>query len=157
MKDSFERSLLEAGAGIKKGSLCTLADNAGKAIAAITFLICALVLFTDIGFSNFRAESFTGTLAVMLISSYLIYFSMNETGERLGEKSEEYIEAKKRPTAFSCQPRSDDVRSRDEDSTRAQTRKPFPSPSAPRQSKSLRDGKNYEKNTGSAKPPLPSS
>lgn len=93
MKDSFERSLLEAGSSMKKGYKL-LAENAGKATALITLLICALVLFTDIGFSDFKAESFTGTLAVMLFSSYLIYFSMNETGEQLGERSEEYTEAR---------------------------------------------------------------
>ena len=93
MKDGFEKGLLEAGALMKKGYLA-LIDNAGKAIAAITLLVCGLVLFCDISFSDLTSGNFTGTLLVMLISSYLIYFSMSDAGERLGRESEEYLKAK---------------------------------------------------------------
>ena len=92
MKNDFEISLLESGNLIKRG--CgILISNIGKTVAAITLVITALVLFTDIGFASFTGESFSSTMAVMLLASYLMYFSMEDAGERLGEESEEYKEA----------------------------------------------------------------
>ena len=95
MADKFEISLLEAGRAMQKGML-TLAANVGKVTAAITLVVSALVLFTDVSFADFGAESFTSTLAVMLISSYVMYFSMSEAGERAGEASDEYKSASER-------------------------------------------------------------
>ncbi len=95
MKSSFEVSLLESGEIFKKGYLA-LASNAGRAIAAITLIISALVLFTDISFCELGTRSFTSTACVMLIASYLMYFSMEDAGERLGESSEEYKAASER-------------------------------------------------------------
>ena len=95
MADKFELSLLEAGRAMQKGML-TLAANVGKVTAAITLVVSALVLFTDVSFADFGAESFTSTLAVMLISSYLMYFSMSEAGERAGEACDEYKTASER-------------------------------------------------------------
>ena len=92
MKNDFEISLLESGNAIKRG-LGILASNVGKTVAVITLAVTSLVLFTDIGFAEFGGESFTSTMAVMLIASYLMYFSMEDAGERLGEESEEYVKA----------------------------------------------------------------
>ena len=89
MKDRFEVSLLESGELVKRGATA-LINNAGRAIATITLIISALLLFTDIGFMGFYGENFTSTLTVMLIASYLMYFSMEDAGEKLGEESEEY-------------------------------------------------------------------
>lgn len=89
MKDGFELSLLESGELMKRG-IAALAENVGKIIAAITLIVSALVLFTDIGFADFGTESFTSTLAVMLLASYLMYFSMSDAGEKRGEDSAEY-------------------------------------------------------------------
>ena len=90
MKNDFEISLLESGNLIKRG--CgILVSNIGKTVAVITLVVTALVLFTDIGFADFTSESFTSTMAVMLLASYLMYFSMEDAGERLGEESEEYL------------------------------------------------------------------
>ena len=75
MSDKFEISLLEAGSLMQRGMI-TLAANVGKVTAVITLVVSALVLFTDIGFADFGTESFISTLAVMLISSYLMYFSI---------------------------------------------------------------------------------
>lgn len=92
MKNDFEISLLESGNLIKRG--CgILISNIGKTVAAITLVITSLVLFTDIGFASFTGESFSSTMAVMLLASYLMYFSMEDAGERLGEESEEYKQA----------------------------------------------------------------
>lgn len=95
MKDKFEASLLESGDFIKK-SAAALAENMGRAIAVITLIVSALVLFTDISFLDFGMKSFTSTMTVMLLASYVMYFSMEEAGERLGEESEEHKSAKGR-------------------------------------------------------------
>lgn len=92
MKNDFEISLLESGNIIKRG-LRILASNVGKTVAVITLVVTSLVLFTDIGFTSFTGESFTSTMAVMLLASYLMYFSMEDAGERLGEESDEYKKA----------------------------------------------------------------
>ena len=95
MKGDFERSLLESGNMIRSG-YTALINNAGKLSALITFLVAILVTFTDVSFEEFSQEGFTGTLLLMLISSYLIFFSMESAGERLGFESEEFISENKR-------------------------------------------------------------
>ncbi len=72
-----------------------IADNIGKAIAVITLTVTALVLFTDIGFLELGGKSFTSTMAVIMTASYLMYFSLEDAGEKLGEESNEYKSAKK--------------------------------------------------------------
>lgn len=67
--------------------------NTGKIIAAITLVITLLLTFTDITVGGIGTEEFTSTLAVMLIASYLMYFSLEDAGERLGEECEEYARA----------------------------------------------------------------
>ncbi len=98
MKPSgFERSLLESGELMKRGCQSVI-QNMGKAIAAITAVLACLVTFTEIGFCDPSVETFTPTLLLMLIGSYVIYFSMEDAGERLGEESEEYRKAMTRYT-----------------------------------------------------------
>jgi len=94
MKEKFDPSILDVGSVIKRG-YGTLVSNIGKATAIITLLVVGLVLFCDIGFSEFGTVGFTSTLIVMLMASYLMYFSGESTGERLGEECEEFIKAKK--------------------------------------------------------------
>ena len=94
MKEKFDPSILDVGTVIKKG-YGVFVNNVGKATAIITLLVVALVLFTDIGFSDFGTKSFTSTLLVMLMASYLMYFSGENAGERLGEECEEFLNAKK--------------------------------------------------------------
>ena len=89
MKDKFEASLLESADVFKKGFLY-VGENIGRAIATITLIVSALVLFTDISFRDFGLQSFTSTMLVMLLASYLMYFSMEEAGEKLGAESEDY-------------------------------------------------------------------
>ncbi len=102
MKDRFEVSLLESGELMKRGAEALVA-NVGRVIAVITILISALVLFTDISFQDFKTESFTSTLLVMLVASYLMYFSMSDAGESLGEESDEYKNAIKKCEELSGQ------------------------------------------------------
>ena len=95
MKDRFEISLLESGELMKKGGEALVA-NIGRIIAIITIIVSALALFTDISFQDFQTESFTSTLSIMLVASYVMYFSMSDAGESLGEESEEFKTATKK-------------------------------------------------------------
>ncbi len=104
MKDRFEISLLESGELMKRGAEALVA-NIGRVIAVITVIVSALALFTDISFQDFKTESFTSTLAVMLVSSYIMYFSMWDAGESLGEETDEYKKSIKR-----CEELSEKIR-----------------------------------------------
>ena len=90
MKSDFERTLLEARGTVKSGYLM-LINNVGKATALITFAVSVLVTFTEVSFESFTGESFTGTLLLMLLSSYLIFFSMESAGEKLGMQEEAFV------------------------------------------------------------------
>ena len=89
MKNSTENDLLALGGLMRQGQ-SYLINNVGRIIAVITMLVATLVTFTNVAFADLQGESFTVTLAVMLLSSYLMYFSMEDAGEREGEKSEDY-------------------------------------------------------------------
>lgn len=79
-----------------KHSYSTLISNAGKIIATITLIIAALLTFTDVAFSDLSSQTFTMQLCIMLLSSYLMYFSLEDAGEKEGELSAEYEDAKGR-------------------------------------------------------------
>ncbi len=99
MKESFDISLLASGEIMKRG-YTALINNIGKAIATITLVVTTLVLFTDISFAEFSSKSFSSTLAVMTVASCIMYFSMEEAGEKLGEDSEEYKSAVEKYTSL---------------------------------------------------------
>ncbi len=71
-------------------------NNGGKIIALITLMIAALVTFTNISFSAFTEDNFTVSLFVMLCASYVMYFSLEGSGEKLGEQTDDHISAAKR-------------------------------------------------------------
>ena len=73
-----------------------IASRIGKLVAMISGSIAVLVTFTDITFGGIGAKEMTTVLAVLMASAYLIYFSLEEAGERRGEESEEYISASSR-------------------------------------------------------------
>lgn len=84
--------LLELSGSIRSGYSSVIA-NAGKIIAFITLGIAILVTFTDMAFYSLTSREFGSTLMVMLISSYLMYFSLENAGEREGEQTEGYLTA----------------------------------------------------------------
>ena len=90
-----QNQLLSLGESIR-GGFSSVISNSGKVVAFITLLVAILVTFTDIAFLDLQSESFTSTLAIMLISAYLMYFSLEDAGEKEGEESEEYRQAKER-------------------------------------------------------------
>lgn len=70
-----------------------IVNNCGKIVALITAIIATIVTFTDVTFASFTGESLTTSLVVMLAASYVMYFSLEDAGERLGEGSTEFGEA----------------------------------------------------------------
>jgi len=85
----FEASLLDSGELMRRAG-GQLINNAGRAIAVITLFTAALVTFTELSFSGFGAKSFTETVLIMLLASYMIYFSMEDTGEKAGADTAEF-------------------------------------------------------------------
>ncbi len=92
MNKEGKSDIFELNGLINRGYTSVIA-NAGKVIAVITLLVAALVTFADMAFQGFGSESFTSTLAVMLTASYLMYFSLEDSGEKEGEASEEFCKA----------------------------------------------------------------
>lgn len=92
MKDAFDINLLNSGAMMKRGYSFLIA-NIGKTVAVITLIVAALVSFTEISFSGIGSEAFTSTLVLMLIASYVMYFSLEDAGEKLGRETDEYTSA----------------------------------------------------------------
>ena len=95
MTEELDLGKVSASSFVKKGYSFILA-NVGKTVAAITLLVAALVTFTEISFSGIGSAGFTSTLVMMLISSYVMYFSLEDAGEKLGRECESYIAISKR-------------------------------------------------------------
>ena len=93
MKSRLEIGLIESDNLIKKGGIM-LINNIGKTVAVITALVSALVTFTEITFADFGTESFATSLLMLILASYLMYFSLEDAGETLGEESESYKTAR---------------------------------------------------------------
>ena len=91
----FEDSILDT-REISKKSAEALISNAGKIIALLAAAITVAITFTDISFENVMSESFTSSLALIITSSYIIYFSLEEAGERWGMETEEFLSARLR-------------------------------------------------------------
>ena len=89
--NGFDKGLLESGALMRRG-YSFLGKNAGKAIALLTALIAVLLTFTDIAMPTVLTDGLTAELCVMLVSAYVIYFSLEDAGERLGKDADGYKE-----------------------------------------------------------------
>ena len=89
MNKDFDSEILSLSERIRGGYTYLIA-NLSKIIAAVTAIVTAMLVFTDIAFLGFSSKEFTTTLALILISSYIMYFSLEEAGEKLYEDSEEY-------------------------------------------------------------------
>ena len=95
MNNSSENNLRILDGFMKQGVGYAVA-NAGKIVATITLVVAILTTFTNITFTNFKSEAFSITLTVILLSSYVIYFSMEDVGEREGMETKEHSEANKK-------------------------------------------------------------
>ena len=94
--DKNEESRILALDGFMKQGAGYVIANAGKIIAAITLAIAFLTIFANITFTSLNGAAFTITLIVMLFSSYVMYFSLEDAGEKEGEGCKEHIEARER-------------------------------------------------------------
>ena len=95
MTEELDLAIARSGATLKRGYAFLIA-NAGKTVALITLLVTALVSFTEISLSGVHGETFTSTLIMMLIASYVMYFSLEDAGQRLGRESDGYRAAAER-------------------------------------------------------------
>ena len=91
----FEEKIFDSGDIVKKAGR-GFVNNMGKIIALTVSVIMVAVTFTDITFMGIFTQNFIGSLMLLLTSSYIIYFSLEDAGENSGEESEEYKCAKAR-------------------------------------------------------------
>ena len=89
MSKDFDSEIINLNQRIR-GGYAYLIANMGKIVALVTAIVTAMLVFTDVAFLGFDSKEFTTTLALILVSSYVMYFSLEEAGERLYEDSEEY-------------------------------------------------------------------
>ncbi len=89
----LEDGIIGADALARRGGAAII-KNTGKLIAVLTILVAVLLTFTDVTLGGIAENEMTGTLVMMLIATYLMYFSLEEAGERLGEESEDYKAAR---------------------------------------------------------------
>ena len=68
----------------------SLIRNSGKIVAVITSLAAILLTFTDVRLGSVVGNELTGELVMMLVAAYLMYFSLEDAGERLGKQTKEY-------------------------------------------------------------------
>ena len=95
----FDDVLLDSSELIKKASK-TIICNMGKIIAIFVFFVMLAVTFTDVSFLGFFTESFASSLLLLITSSYIIYFSLEDAGENYGEDTNEFKKANARYTAL---------------------------------------------------------
>lgn len=108
MTEGLELGLAGSGSLVKRGYSFIL-SNVGKTVAVITLIVTALVSFTEISFSSLGSESFSSTLVMMLIASYVMYFSLEDAGERLARGSDEYKAVSERHLGLQSRIRGSDI------------------------------------------------
>ena len=91
----FDDVLFDSSELVKKASKA-LIYNMGKIIALFVFFVMLAVTFTDVSFSGFFTESFASSLLLLITSSYIIYFSLEDSGENHGEETPEFKKANER-------------------------------------------------------------
>lgn len=106
-EQSLEAGLLSGGSNLVRRGYSAILKNCGKLIAALTALVVLLVTFTEVGFYEIGAAELTANLILLLVASYVIYFSLEDAGERLGRDSEEYKAAKRRQDELTARIDSD--------------------------------------------------
>lgn len=91
MKTTFDEELISYSDKLR-GAYTNLLRDLSKIVALLTALIAALLVFVDIEFLGLATREFSTTLLLVLISSYVCYFSLEEAGERLYEDTDEHRE-----------------------------------------------------------------
>lgn len=96
---NFEDTIFDSGELIKRAGKSAF-DNMSKLIALFVAVIMVAVTFTDVSFGAFFTEQFFGSLLLLITSSYIIYFSLEDAGEHSGMTSDEYKSAAARYCAI---------------------------------------------------------
>ena len=91
----FDDILLDSSELIKKASK-TIICNMGKIIAIFVFFVMLAVTFTDVSFLGFFTENFASSLLLLITSSYIIYFSLEDAGENYGKDTHEFQKSNSR-------------------------------------------------------------
>lgn len=86
-----------------------LIRNAGKVVATITALAAILLTFTDVRLGSLSGNDLTGDLVMMLVAAYLMYFSLEDAGEKLGKETKEYKAATDEYEAMRLLVKADDT------------------------------------------------
>lgn len=89
MRNELDSAFLEADRLIKRGKR-TLAENAGKTVAVITAAVTVLVTFTEVGIGGFLTSGSLTDALILIIASYLMYFSLGDAGKRTAMATEEF-------------------------------------------------------------------
>ena len=89
MNKDFDTEIISINEKIRGGYTYIL-SNLSKIIAIITAAVTTMLAFTDIAFLGISSREFSTSLMLILISSYIMYFSLEEAGEKLYEDSEDY-------------------------------------------------------------------
>ncbi len=92
MSNPFSEAPLSEGRGALRGVLSHL----GIVCAVFTFLSVSALFFTDISISLQTSLSFSLQFLVLLFASYVMYFSLSETGADRAKQEKEYGEARDR-------------------------------------------------------------
>lgn len=108
-KTLFDGMLVPTSSLVKRGYTYALA-NIGKTVALITSIAVLLVMFGEIGFIDLDSRNFGATVAVMLVASYIIYFSLHDAGEGAGRETEVYKDAEKKYLALREKIANEDIR-----------------------------------------------
>lgn len=98
MSKELDEVLIDT-ANLFRGGISAIISNLGKSIAVITVIVACIVTFTDVSLIGVHTERYATTLAVILISSYVMYFSLFDAGEEKGKESSEYKRAFSRYSA----------------------------------------------------------
>ena len=86
---NFDDTLLNTEARPRGGTRNVIA-SLSYVVATVAAAVALLVSFTELTFTSLTAAELTPTLTVMLVCSYLMYFSLEAAGEEAGSKTEEY-------------------------------------------------------------------
>ena len=73
----------------ERRAITFIAECGSKIVAILTVILSAAVIFADVSFASIETASYTSTLLVLLVSTYLMYFSLEDVGEEAGAATEE--------------------------------------------------------------------
>ena len=89
MNKDFDTEIIGIGDRIK-GGYSYLISNFSKIVAVVTAAAATMMVFTDVTFLGINSRELTTSLLLILVSSYLMYFSLEEAGEKLYEEGEDF-------------------------------------------------------------------